>query len=105
MACARRGLDRRREREEGRWKKQRSCTRRRVDQAERIHNSIRDNFLNYKMISLMFASMPDYCTILHKEYPKVPLHVIARVDLPYRIEEVLVLPWKDYLARIPEILG
>jgi len=53
----------------------------------------------------MFTSMPDYCTILHKEYPKVPLHVIARVDLPYRIEEVLVFPWKDYLARIPEILG
>ena len=41
----------------------------------------------------------------HKEYPKVPLHVIARVEHPYRIEEVLVLPWKDYLARIPEILG
>jgi hypothetical protein len=50
--------------------------------------------------------MPDYCTILHhKEYPKVPLHVIARVEHPYRIEEVLVLPWKDYLARLPEILG
>ena len=41
----------------------------------------------------------------HKEYPKVPLHVIARVEHPYRIEEVLVLPWKDYLARLPEILG
>ncbi len=41
----------------------------------------------------------------HKEYPKIPLHVIARVEHPYRIEEVLVLPWKDYLARIPEILG
>ena len=41
----------------------------------------------------------------HRENPQVPLHVIARVDHPYRIEEVLVLPWKDYLARIPEILG
>jgi hypothetical protein len=41
----------------------------------------------------------------HNEYPQVPLHVIARVEHPYRIEEVLVLPWKNYLARLPEILG
>jgi predicted AAA+ superfamily ATPase len=41
----------------------------------------------------------------HQEYPQVPLHVIALVDHPYRLEEVLVLPWKDYLNRLPEILG
>jgi hypothetical protein len=27
------------------------------------------------------------------------------VEHPYRMEEVLVLPWKDYLARMPEIFG
>jgi hypothetical protein len=58
------------------------------------------------MIQLMFTSMPDYCTILHhKEYPKVPLHVIARVEHPYRIEEVLVLPWKDYWPESLKSLG
>ena len=34
------------------------------------------------------------------EYPDVPLHVIARVENVYRIEDVLVVPWKTYLQEL-----
>lgn len=34
------------------------------------------------------------------EYPDVPLHVIAMVDHAYRIEDVLVVPWKIYLQEL-----
>lgn len=36
------------------------------------------------------------------EYPDVPLHVIAPVDNPYRIENVRVLPWKTFLQELPQ---
>ena len=39
------------------------------------------------------------------EYPDVPLYVISRVDHAYRIEKVLVMPWKTYLQEtLPEFL-
>ncbi len=36
------------------------------------------------------------------EYPRVPLHVIAMVEEPYRINDVLVAPWDLYLAELIE---
>jgi len=36
------------------------------------------------------------------EYPNVPLHVISLVDHAYRIDEVLVVPWKTYLQELLE---
>jgi predicted AAA+ superfamily ATPase len=39
-----------------------------------------------------------------EEYPKVPLHVISMVEHPYRQEEVLVLPWGDYLKNLKKYL-
>ncbi len=38
------------------------------------------------------------------EHPGVPLYIIARVDHPYRINDVLVLPWARYLENIEEYL-
>ena len=40
-----------------------------------------------------------------KEYPHTPLHVIAQVEHPYRIEDVLVMPWKDYLENLGSYLS
>jgi predicted AAA+ superfamily ATPase len=34
------------------------------------------------------------------EHPNVPLHVIALVDHAYRIEEIMVVPWKMYLEDL-----
>lgn len=34
------------------------------------------------------------------EYPDVPLHVIALVENAYRIEDILVVPWKTYLQEL-----
>ena len=36
------------------------------------------------------------------EYPEVPLHVIAMVENSYRIEDVLVVSWKQYLEELVE---
>jgi len=36
------------------------------------------------------------------EYPEVPLHVIAMVENSYRIEDVLVVSWKQYLEELIE---
>ncbi len=36
------------------------------------------------------------------EYPEVPLHVIAMVENPYRIEDILIVSWKIYLEELVE---
>ncbi|MBW1677817.1 MAG: ATP-binding protein [Deltaproteobacteria bacterium] len=36
------------------------------------------------------------------EYPDVPLHVIAMVENPYRIEDILIVSWKIYLEELLE---
>jgi predicted AAA+ superfamily ATPase len=41
----------------------------------------------------------------HDDNPKVPLHVISMVDHPYRQDEVMILPWKDYLNNLKEFLS
>lgn len=38
------------------------------------------------------------------EHPDVPLHVIARVDQPYRIDNVHIMPWINYLDNIAKYL-
>jgi hypothetical protein len=38
-----------------------------------------------------------------EEYPEVPLHVISLVEHPYRLEKVLVMPWKQYLKQLMDI--
>ena len=40
-----------------------------------------------------------------QEHPRVPLHVIARVEHAYRLNEVLVLPWKEYLQNLRGLLA
>jgi len=39
-----------------------------------------------------------------QEYPAVPLHVISLVENAYRIDDVLVMPWKMYLERLSDYL-
>lgn len=38
------------------------------------------------------------------EHPDVPLYVIARVGQPYRIDNVHIMPWTDYLDNIARYL-
>jgi uncharacterized protein len=40
-----------------------------------------------------------------EDYPDVPLHVVAHVENPFRLEEVLVLPWKTYLQSLEQYLA
>jgi len=39
-----------------------------------------------------------------EDHPDVRLHVIAQVDHPFRLDEVLVLPWKTYLQSLRDYL-
>ena len=39
-----------------------------------------------------------------EDHPDVPLHVIAQADHPFRLDEVLVLPWKTYLQSLGDYL-
>lgn len=39
-----------------------------------------------------------------QEYPQVPLQVIARVEHAYRLDEVQVMPWKEYLQNLKGFL-
>ena len=39
-----------------------------------------------------------------QEYPQVPLQVIARVEHAYRLDEVQVMPWKEYLHNLKGFL-
>jgi predicted AAA+ superfamily ATPase len=40
-----------------------------------------------------------------QEYPAVPLHIISLVENAYRIDDVLVMPWKMYLEQLTDYLG
>jgi len=40
-----------------------------------------------------------------KDHPNVPCHVICNVDEPYRLGDVLVMNWKEFLLTLPERLG
>lgn len=40
-----------------------------------------------------------------KDHPNVPCHVICNVDEPYRLGDVLVMNWKEFLRTLPERLG
>jgi uncharacterized protein len=39
-----------------------------------------------------------------EDHPDVPLHVIAQVDHPFRLDEVLLMPWKTYLQSLGDYL-
>jgi hypothetical protein len=40
-----------------------------------------------------------------EEHPKVPRGVICDAPEEYEIDRVHVLPWREYLRRLPELLG
>jgi len=39
-----------------------------------------------------------------EDYPDVPLHVVAQVEHPFRLDDVLVLPWKTYVQSLRRYL-
>ncbi|MEW6185143.1 MAG: ATP-binding protein [Thermodesulfobacteriota bacterium] len=39
-----------------------------------------------------------------QDHPEVPLHVVALVEHRYRLDEVQVLPWKEYLVELKGLL-
>ena len=41
---------------------------------------------------------------LREEYPDAPCFVACTCDHPYRIDDIEVLPWEHFLARIREVL-
>ena len=41
----------------------------------------------------------------HQDHPNVSLHVVAMVEHRYRLDEVEVLPWKEYIVKLKEILS
>jgi len=40
-----------------------------------------------------------------QDYPEVPLHIISLVENAYRIDDVLIMPWKMYLENLSDYLG
>lgn len=40
-----------------------------------------------------------------EDYPDVPLHVVAQVENPFRLEDVQVLPWKTYVESLEAYLS
>lgn len=40
-----------------------------------------------------------------QDYPDVPLHIISLVENAYRIDDVLIMPWKMYLENLSDYLG
>jgi hypothetical protein len=41
----------------------------------------------------------------HEDQPRVPLLAVAPIERPRRIGPIEVVPWTDFLARLPGLVG
>ncbi len=74
-----------------------------VDLIIEKHGKITGAF-EIKFVSQVTGSHLSGLRSFRQEYRDVPLHVISLAENPYRIDEILVMPWKLYVENLEKYL-